>query len=305
MMRSGDYEYRLLPEGAEILSYFGMDGDLTLPEMIEGAPVVSVGLCAFLMRSDLTAVTLPGTLRRIGGSAFEGCTALRRVTLPKGLESVDYRAFAGCTALETLTLPDSVRQIGGGLLAGCTALTAVTLPAALDVLPMQALMNCSALTELTLPEHLRRVEHEALRGCLYLTALSIPQSVREIGHDALTNCPRLENLTLPTHFADHARDLRVGLGLIQEGETLLVGSYLGQAEKGNTYAIIEYIGSDAELRIPTFIEGHRVSRFNHRILEDMDDLRVLSVPHGFVVEPAIVPEGAQIVVRNPFEEEKP
>ena len=37
--------------------------------------------------------------------------------------------------------------------------------------------------------------------------------------------------------------------------------------------------------------------FNQRILEDMDSLRILSVPAGFVVEPTLVPEGAQVVVR--------
>lgn len=35
-----------------------------------------------------------------------------------------------------------------------------------------------------------------------------------------------------------------------EGDTLIVGSYLGQAEKGSTYSVIEYIGSDTELIIP-------------------------------------------------------
>ena len=94
-----------------------------------------------------------------------------------------------------------------------------------------------------------------------------------------------------------ARDLRVGLGLMTEGDTLIVGSYLGQAEKGSTYSVIEYIGSDTELIIPAFIEGCRVTKFNQRILEDMDSLRILSVPAGFVVEPTLVPEGAQVVVR--------
>ena len=158
-------------------------------------------------------------------------------------------------------------------------------------------MNCTSLEFLNLPDTLTRIDHEALRGCTHLTALAIPASVREIGHDALTGCSRLDALSLPAPFSARARDLRVGLGLMTEGDTLIVGSYLGQAEKGSTYSVIEYIGSDTELVIPAFIEGCRVTKFNQRILEDMDSLRILSVPAGFVVEPTLVPEGAQVVVR--------
>lgn len=296
-MQCGDYIYRAIDTGAEIMEYYGQGGEITLPETLDNLPVVSVGLCAFIMRTDLTAVTLPQTLRHIGGSAFEGCAALTSITLNDGLEAIEYRAFASCTSLTAVDFPDSVENLGGGVLAGCTALTSVRLPNALTILPMQALMNCTALETLTLPDTLTRIDHEALRGCNHLTSLAIPASVREIGHDALTGCTRLDALTLSTPFDTHARDLRVGLGLMIEGDTLIVGSYLGQAEKGNTYSVIEYIGSDTELVIPAFIEGCRVTKFNQRILEDMDSLRILSVPAGFVVEPTLVPEGAQVVVR--------
>ena len=296
-MQCGDYGYRAVENGAEIIEYYGQGGAITLPETLDNLPVISVGLCTFIMRSDLTAVTLPRTLRHIGGSAFEGCTALSKITMPDGLENVEYRAFASCTALAAVNFPDSVTALGGGVLAGCSALTCVHLPAGLTVLPMQALMSCTALETLTLPATLTRIDHEALRGCTHLTALVLPDGVREIGHDALTGCARMDALTLPDALDGHARDLRVGLGLMLEGDTLIVGSYLGQAERGGTYSVIEYIGSDTTLIIPAMIEGCRVTKFNQRILEDMDGLQVLSIPAGFTVEPSLLPEGTQVVVR--------
>lgn len=297
-MQCGDYGYRAVENGAEIIEYHGQGGEISLPETLDDLPVTSVGLCAFIMRADLTAVTLPGTIRHIGGSAFEGCTALVKVMMPDGLESVEYRAFAACTALTAVDFPDSVTALGGGVLAGCTSLRSVHLPAGLTVLPMQALMGCTALETLTLPDSLTRIDHEALRGCTHLTALTVPDGVREIGHDALTGCARLETLTLPDALHRHERDLRVGLGLMMEGETLIVGSYLGQAERGGTYSVIEYIGSDTELIIPAMIEGCRVTKFNQRILEDMDNLQILSIPAGFTVEPSLLPEGTRVVVRH-------
>ena len=83
-MQCGDYTYRVIDTGAEIMEYYGQGGEITLPETLDSLPVVSVGLCAFIMRTDLTAVTLPKTLRHIGGSAFEGCSALTSITLNEG-----------------------------------------------------------------------------------------------------------------------------------------------------------------------------------------------------------------------------
>ena len=107
-MQCGDYTYRVIDTGAEIMEYYGQGGEITLPETLDSLPVVSVGLCAFIMRTDLTAVTLPKTLRHIGGSAFEGCSALTSITLNDGLETIEYRAFASCTALREIAFPDSV-----------------------------------------------------------------------------------------------------------------------------------------------------------------------------------------------------
>lgn len=117
-MQCGDYTYRVIDTGAEIMEYYGQGGEITLPETLDSLPVVSVGLCAFIMRTDLTAVTLPKTLRHIGGSAFEGCSALTSITLNDGLETIEYRAFASCTALREVVFPDSVTAVGGAVLSG-------------------------------------------------------------------------------------------------------------------------------------------------------------------------------------------
>ncbi len=58
-MQCGDYTYRVIDTGAEIMEYYGQGGEINLPETLDSLPVVSVGLCAFIMRTDLTAVTLP------------------------------------------------------------------------------------------------------------------------------------------------------------------------------------------------------------------------------------------------------
>lgn len=74
-MQCGDYTYRAIDTGAEIMEYYGQGGEITLPETLDSLPVVSVGLCAFIMRTDLTAVTL---LKRSDTSAAVPSRAARR-----------------------------------------------------------------------------------------------------------------------------------------------------------------------------------------------------------------------------------
>ena len=77
-MQCGDYTYRAIDTGAEIMEYYGQGGEITLPETLDSLPVVSVGLCAFIMRTDLTAVTLPKTLRHIGNHRVPRVRVLHR-----------------------------------------------------------------------------------------------------------------------------------------------------------------------------------------------------------------------------------
>lgn len=88
---SGDFTLR----GSVVTGYHGKGGDIVLPD-----GVTAVGARAFAQNITITGVTVPQTLRGIGESAFEGCTALRQVSaLPDGLLRVCAKAFKGCTSL--------------------------------------------------------------------------------------------------------------------------------------------------------------------------------------------------------------
>lgn len=67
-------------------------------------------------------------MKKIGDSAFSGCTGIRTLVIRSGVESVPQSAFAGCTGITALEIPKSVISIGDSAFSGCTALADVLLP---------------------------------------------------------------------------------------------------------------------------------------------------------------------------------
>ena len=69
---------------------------------------------------QLTAITLPSTLRVIGSNCFKGCTKLKQVTFPASLEKLGFGTFEGCASLEAVdfTAVSSLKKIGSDAFAG-------------------------------------------------------------------------------------------------------------------------------------------------------------------------------------------
>ena len=57
---------------------------------------------AFRGCSELTSLTLPAGITKIGYKAFEGCSGLTSLTLPAGITLIDYGAFWGCSGLTSI-----------------------------------------------------------------------------------------------------------------------------------------------------------------------------------------------------------
>lgn len=62
---------------------------------------------------NLTSISLPPAIGRIGEQAFANCAKLKEVILPKELKELDLTAFSGCDALEELVIPNDSVSLKG------------------------------------------------------------------------------------------------------------------------------------------------------------------------------------------------
>ena len=78
-------------------------GNITIPEEVtfnqEHYKVTAIGPFAFEDCTQLTAITLPETIKTIGTAAFRNCSGLTSINLPSGLTTIEGSAFSNCTGI--------------------------------------------------------------------------------------------------------------------------------------------------------------------------------------------------------------
>ena len=105
-----------------ITGYTGSGGAVIIPSTINNLPVIAIGNSAFQGCTNLTSVTIPGSVTSILNYVFDGCTGLTSVTIGAGVTSIGNGAFY-FDPLTSVTIPNSVTSIGTGAFNGSSSLT--------------------------------------------------------------------------------------------------------------------------------------------------------------------------------------
>ena len=125
-----------LPEGLPSIPNDTFSGCTNLRQVTLSEGLTSIGNGAFY-NCPIEQITLPESLETLGRNAllsstatgpFEGCTELTSVTIPGSLTKMNDRCFYGCTKLESVVIEEGVTNIGQYAFAHCTALNEITLP---------------------------------------------------------------------------------------------------------------------------------------------------------------------------------
>ena len=116
---------------------------VTIPDEVDGRPVILVMEDAFKDNKYLTAIRLPDTLPEIGNRAFSGCSSLAELELPNNLRKIGDSAFENCKALTRVVLPDGLKQIGRFAFSRCTALTFMGIPSSVETIGGSAFYETS------------------------------------------------------------------------------------------------------------------------------------------------------------------
>ena len=191
-------------------------------KVVLGPEIPCIGHAAFRGRTNLTAITIPDSVRIIFGDAFLGCTGLTQISIPGSVLEIADETFRGCTHLTSVTIANGVRKIGSGVFRGCTGLTDLVIPdsveeiheyafhgctnlrsirisRAVKVIAKSTFKGCSSLTNIAIADGVVKIDREAFSGCTGLTNIVIPDSVLEIGKEAFSGCTGLTSLTIPTN----------------------------------------------------------------------------------------------------------
>ncbi len=90
-----DYKYTVKDGKVTVTAYTGNGMDVTIPQSIDGFPVVAIGEEAF-KGAQIRSVIIPSSVKEIGWFAFASCAVLESVSIPSSVISVGYGAFDYC-----------------------------------------------------------------------------------------------------------------------------------------------------------------------------------------------------------------
>lgn len=107
--------------------------DSGVKELVIEEGITSVGESVFRGCMTLEKVTLPTTIKTIGGYAFDCATELKEINFPEGLLSIGEFAFDLCVSLEEVNLPDSIETMYAAAFRWCTGLKEIRFPAEMKV----------------------------------------------------------------------------------------------------------------------------------------------------------------------------
>ena len=164
--------------------------------------------------TNLTSVTIPSGVTKIGSYTFCNCSKLTSVVVPSGVTEIGTGAFKNCTSLTNVSLPNSVTTIYSAAFEDCRKLSTITMPDSVENIETDAFVGCSSLpivdniryagpflvgvadkskTSYTIRKGTRVIGVAAFRNCTNLKSITIPESVKAIGLVAFENCKSLRS----------------------------------------------------------------------------------------------------------------
>lgn len=177
IITSGKWSYEVLDDfTARLVFYTADDAEVTVPEVIDGYPVSTLGYGVFSNCSELVSLTIPAGITVIEESVFLPCGNLSRIRVSPDnsrysvIENVLFdkktKAMvhypAGLTQ-ECYSIPEGVKTISRLAFYFNENLTAVVLPKSLKVIEETAFYGCRNLESITLSGGIKSIAPHAFQ----------------------------------------------------------------------------------------------------------------------------------------------
>ena len=164
--------------------------------------VTKIGGNAFEGCRLLESINIPDSITIIGESSFKGCRSLKSVNIPFGVTEIRQGAFEGCLSLTSLDIPDSVTKIEDNSFIGCCSLKSVNIPFGVTEIQQGVFDGYSSLILLDIPDSVTKIGANAFRDCSALKSINIPDTVTEIGRYAFSGCSELISVNIPSGVSE-------------------------------------------------------------------------------------------------------
>lgn len=132
--------------------------------------------------SNLSSVTIPGSVTEIGFMAFHSCASLTTITIPASVTSIGMVAFAGCDNLESFIVEE-----GNTVYAVPQGSNAI-----IETATHTLIAGCKTTV---IPDDVTTIGYGAFQMNYNLTSITIPASVTSIGAGAFSSCFYLTSIT--------------------------------------------------------------------------------------------------------------
>ena len=231
----GDLTYKVRDDGTIQITNCdtSVSGELTIPDIIEGKEVTSIGSHAFSGCSSLTNITIPNSVTSIGNRAFCYCSSLTSINVSdnnKNYSSIDGVLF-NKDKTEIIKYPVKKEE------------TSYDIPNSVTSIGAYAFDNCISLTNITIPNSVTSIGDYAFNWCSSLTNITIPEGVTSIGRCAFESCSSLTNINVEKENSKYSSIDGI---LFNKDQTIIIK--FPEGKKGTSYDIpnsVTSIGNDA------------------------------------------------------------
>ena len=215
--------------------------------------------------------------------------------------------------LSSITIPNSVTEIRDNAFVGCY-LKSITIPDSVTSIGRYAFLNCYSLTNAIIGDGVTSIGHRAFHGCSSLTSVIIGKGVTSIGSNAFTQCDSLTDVYYRGDVNSVDRFLYATIynknkdkfkiyypkgnpsweAVVENGkwgnynvipypvEDNLVYRVLTRKDTEVTLAVVDYIGTSADVVIPSSFDGGGltcyVTEIADRAFHNSEKLQKVEIP---------------------------
>ena len=246
-MRDGDFEYRKLKSGINIIGYSGFDSYIEIPKYIDNLPVTYIGKSAFENYRTLINIKIPNSVTKISDRAFKNCGLLTSIEIPNSVTEIGDWAFADCNSLTTIEIPDSLTKIGDW-----------------------AFWYCRSLITIKIPDSVTKIGDCVFEHCDLLTEIKFPSSIKDLYV--------FKNFL--TDYADKIKYYDKSQSTVKRSTIQNAEDFLYKKIGERAIAITGYIGSQSRIKIPKYIEDLPVTEIGHSAFSGCEFLKKVTIPDG-------------------------